>query len=277
MVMNNLTIYFNDYRKRIDRALEGFLPAKSERPRALHEAMLYAVLSGGKRVRPLLALEACLAVGGKEKDALAAACAIELIHSYSLVHDDLPSMDDDDTRRGKPSCHKKFGEATALLAGDALLTLAFKVLSQKSSAKPERQLQAALWIAEAAGSLGMIGGQTVDIEFQGKEADLPTMDYVNAHKTGALIAVALRAGALLGGGTERQVEALYRYGKYLGLLFQIVDDILDSEGYAKLVGIPEAREEAQRLHGRAKDSLRSFGKKGDSLAQMADFVLQRKA
>ena len=239
--------------------------------------MRYAVLSGGKRIRPILTLAACEAVGGREKDAMPAACAIELIHSYSLIHDDLPCMDDDDIRRGKPSCHKKFGEALALLAGDALLTLAFQVLSSADPKNSKGHLEITRGIAEATGGSGMIGGQVVDIETQGKEIELPTLEYINTHKTGALIAVSLRSGALAGGGTTHQVRALTRYGQYAGLLFQIVDDILDGEGYAKSIGIPEAREEAKRLCGRAKDTLKIFGKKGEPLARIADFVLQRKA
>ena len=248
-----------------------------ERPKILHEAMRYAVLLGGKRIRPILTLAACEAVGGKEKEAIAAACAIELIHSYSLIHDDLPCMDDDDTRRGMPSCHKKFGETTALLAGDALLTLAFRILADSSSKNHKNQIQVARWIADAAGSLGMIGGQVVDCQAQGSEIDIPTIDYINTHKTGSLIAVACRTGAILGGGSKKQVEFLYGYGKCVGLLFQIVDDILDSEGYAKLVGIPEARQEAGKLNRRAKETLKIFGKKGEPLERMADFLLQRTA
>ena len=264
-------------RRLINRALDATLPKKTERPASVHEAMRYAVFPGGKRVRPILALAACGTVGGREKDVLPTACAIEFIHSYSLIHDDLPCMDDDNMRRGRPSCHKQFGEATALLAGDALLTLAFQVLTGGSVKNPARQLRAAHWVAEAVGSLGMIGGQVVDIETQGKETDLPTVDYVNAHKTGALIAIASRAGACLGGGSDRHTDLLYRYGKYLGLLFQIVDDILDGEGYAELVGISEAREEAERLRDRAKDTLSVFGKKAEPLARLADFVLTRTA
>ena len=273
----NLENYFDTQRQKIDCSLETFLPKKSERPSSLHEAMRYAVLLGGKRIRPILTLAACEAVGGREKDALPVACAIELIHGYSLIHDDLPCMDDDDTRRGKPSCHKKFGEALALLAGDALLTLAFQVLSSQDPKNSKRNLEITHKIAEAVGSSGMIGGQVADIEAADKEITLPTLEYINTHKTGALIAVSLKCGALAGGGTPRQVEALIRYGKYTGLLFQIVDDILDGEGYAELIGISQARKEAERLCGRAKDTLKIFGKKGEPLARIADFISKRKA
>ncbi len=242
--------------------------------------MRYAVFSGGKRVRPILALAACEAVGGKEKDVMAAACALELIHNYSLVHDDLPCMDDDDTRRGRPTCHKKFGEMTAVLAGDALLTLAFQILNSTNGAgslkDSHRKFAVARLIAEAVGSRGMVGGQVVDMEYQKKELDLPTIEYINTHKSGALIAVSLRAGALLGGGTARQVEALYRYGKSLGLLFQIVDDILDREGYAEVIGLHEAGKEAERLLDKAKKELAVFGFRGRNLGKIAGFVFTRK-
>lgn len=276
----NIQSYLKKQSKKIDSALGRCLPKPAERPALLHQAMRYAVLSGGKRVRPILALAACQIVGGDEKKVMPAACALELIHNYSLVHDDLPSMDNDDFRRGKPTCHKKFGEETAILTGDALLTLAFKVLSQTNGsyvAKDlKRQLEAACFVAEAIGTRGMVGGQAVDIEFQKKEPDLPTIEYINTRKSGALIAVSLRVGAYLGGGKRSQVEALHRYGQCLGLLFQIVDDILDREGYAKVIGVPEAKKEAQHLLNKAKIQLRCFGPKGIVLSQLADFVLNRK-
>ncbi len=264
---------------KIERALSACLPKAGERPAALHEAMRYAVLGGGKRVRPILALAACRAVGGAEHAVMPAACAIELIHSYSLVHDDLPCMDDDDMRRGRPSCHKKFGEDTALLAGDALLTLAFKMLGAPAAARvtdASRRLEAIRLVADAVGSRGMVGGQMVDIECQGKETDLPTLEYINTQKSGALIAVSTRIGAYLGGGSPREVEALYKYGKYVGLLFQIVDDILDGEGYAKTIGVPEARQEAAELVRKAKNQLKPFSTKGHVLGEIADFIMTRK-
>jgi len=237
--------------------------------------MRYAVLLGGKRIRPILALAACEAVSGNPKEVMPAACAIELIHSYSLIHDDLPCMDDDDTRRGKPSCHKKFGEATALLTGDALLTLAFQILNTAGVKNQKRRFDTARFIAEGIGSHGMIGGQAVDIESKGKEIDLPTIDYINTQKSGVLIAVSLKAGAYLGGGNPSQVNALYRYGKVMGLLFQIVDDILDGEGYAKLVGVSEAQKKARRLRDQAKGALHGFGGRSQALERIADFFLTR--
>ncbi len=276
----DIQTYLNKESKKINKALEIYLPKAGEHPAHLVKAMRYAVLSGGKRVRPILALAACQAVGGNEKKVLPAACAIEIIHNYSLVHDDLPSMDNDDFRRGAPTCHKKFGEDTAILAGDALLALAFKILSQPDGARApkdfERQSKAAYLIAEAIGTHGMVGGQAVDMEFKKKEPDLPTIEYINTHKSGALIAVSTRVGAYLGGGSKGQVEALYRYGKYTGLLFQIVDDILDREGYAKVIGVPEAKKQAEGLLNKAKKELKIFGPKGIVLSQLADFVLTRR-
>ena len=242
--------------------------------------MRYAVLSGGKRIRPIFTLAACEAVGGKEALVMDAACALEMIHSYSLVHDDLPCMDDDETRRGKPSCHVKFGEATALLAGDALLTKAFHILSRPSSRKDltgdHKRLQALHWISQAVGSQGMVGGQTLDMQYQGKEMDLPTIEYINTHKSGSLIAVSVRVGAYLGGGSPKQVEALSRYGKYVGLLFQIVDDIMDAQGYTEVIGSREALEEAVRLLAKAKREISFFGKKAEPLEMIADFTAARK-
>lgn len=276
----NLEVYLERQIKKIDKALDSYLPKASEYPPQIHTAMRYAVLSGGKRIRPIFVLAACEAVGGNEKNAMAAACALELIHNYSLIHDDLPCMDDDDTRRGQPTCHKKFGEDTALLAGDALLTLAFGVLNQPNDFKNSKalitQIDITRGIAEAIGTRGMIGGQQVDMEFQSKEADLPTIEYINTHKTGALIAVSLKAGAMLGGGSKKEIEALHRYGKYTGLLFQIVDDILDQEGYAKVIGVHEAKNEAKKILLKAKKELKPFARRGEMLSRIADFVLERK-
>ena len=265
---------------KIEKRLLSLLPKENEYPQSLNRAMRYAVLSGGKRIRPILMLGACEVVGGNETDVIDAACALEFIHSYSLVHDDLPCMDNDALRRGKPSCHAKFGEVTALLAGDALLTLAFSVLSRMSSRKSTSQklkcLQAMEWISDAIGNQGMVGGQALDMEFQKKEPDLATLEYINTHKSGALIAVSCRVGAYLGGGTSRQVEALYRYGKYVGLLFQIVDDIMDGQGYAKVIGVREAQEKIASLLAKAKNQLSPLGKKARFLETIADFVVTRK-
>lgn len=275
----NLQSYFTGKIKTIDAALAAYLPKKTNNGAMLYEAMRYAVLSGGKRVRPILVIAAAEVVGGKEKDVLPAACAIELIHSYSLVHDDLPCMDNDDERRGQPTCHKKYGVDTALLAGDALLTLAFQILTtpiKGASAKSlSNQLEAAHWVAQAAGAHGMVGGQAVDMQYQNIDKDEATLEYINIHKSGDLIAVALKAGALLGGGSEKQIEDLHNYGKSVGLLFQIVDDILDQEGYSKLLGLSETRRYAQNLVSKAKLSLKGFGTKKETLSLIADFISER--
>ena len=266
----DLNSHFKTQSQKIDAALLAYLPKKTERVSQLYEAMRYAVLQGGKRIRPILLLEAARAVGGSEKNAMPAACAVELIHSYSLVHDDLPCMDDDAERRGQASCHVKFGEVTALLAGDALLTLAFETISQTKNPEAVRLL------AAASGSQGMVGGQALDMEFQNKSADLPTLEYINTHKSGSLIAVSLRLGALLGGGTRKEIEALYRYGKFAGLLFQIVDDMLDGQGYAKMLGLSETRKKASDTAAKAKKELLIFGKRVATLNAITDFILERK-
>ena len=282
-----LESYLDRQSRIIDQALLSFLPKDSEHPALLSKAMRYAVLSGGKRLRPILVLAACEAVGGRASQVIDAACALELIHSYSLAHDDLPCMDNDELRRGKPSCHAKFGEVTALLAGDALLTQAFELLSRKKEDRgrraenrgkrtEDRRLISIRWIAEAVGHRGMVGGQALDMEYKDKEQDLPTIEYINTHKSGTLIAVCTRVGAYLGGGTPRQVQSLYEYGRYVGLLFQIVDDIMDRQGYALVVGAHEAKEEALKLLDKAKRKLSMFGKKGCLLEQLADFVINRK-
>ncbi len=275
----DLDVFFEAEKKKIETHLERVLPRAEARPADLCAAVRYAVLSGGKRIRPILALEACRAVGGNERDALPAAAALELIHSYSLVHDDLPCMDDDDVRRGQPTCHKKYGEVTALLAGDALLTLAFRVLANPDGLRGAtafaRRLRATAVVAEAAGLHGMVGGQAVDVLFKEKEPDLPTIEYINAHKSGALIAAALEAGAILGGGTPREIAALAHYGRSIGLLFQVVDDILDREGYAKVIGVPEARKEAEELLERAKRHLAPLRAQGRVLEEIAEFILMR--
>ena len=268
----NIQSYLTRQSKKIDAELRQFLPGEKERPTSLHRAMRYAVFSGGKRIRPILALAACEAVGGDEKKVLPTACALELIHAYSLVHDDLPCMDNDEWRRGQPTVFKKFGETTAVLAGDALLTLAFEILGCSNDKNDVISI-----VARAVGSKGMVGGQAVDMAFQGKQTNLPTIEYINRQKSGALIAASLRVGACLGEASQRQVKALQEVGKNLGLLFQIVDDILDKEGYAKAVGVSNATKKAKTLHKKALKALKIFGQKGAVLSQIADFVLERKS
>ncbi|MBL7071824.1 MAG: polyprenyl synthetase family protein [Candidatus Omnitrophica bacterium] len=267
--------YFEKNRKLIDKKLEFFLPKRSIHPRIIHEAMRYSVLNGGKRIRPMLVLESSRICGGKTKNALPIACAIELVHSYSLIHDDLPSMDDADIRRGKPSCHVKYGEALAILAGDSLLTLAFNLISRgKDKSKTGRII---FEISKAIGSFGMIGGQVMDLKVKDEKiVDLPTMEYINIHKTASLIAASAKAGALMANAPDKKVEALQKYGEFIGLAFQVIDDILDKDGYVGIFGLSGAREEAQKLAERAKDLLKIFGSKADNLRELADFVVNRK-
>jgi geranylgeranyl diphosphate synthase type II len=260
--------------------------------------MRYSLLAGGKRLRPILCVAAAEAVGGKETQALPAACALECIHTYSLIHDDLPAMDDDDLRRGRPTSHKVFGEAMAILAGDALLTYAFQLLSDpalyEEQVKPEVMVEVIRFVADAAGAQGMVGGQVADVEAEGRHVDPAGLAYIHTHKTAALIRASVVSGALLGGGSSEEVEALARYGSAIGLAFQIVDDILDvigdSESLGKAVGgdaahdkatypavhgLEASRAEAEKLIKEACDALEPFGERGAPLEALALFVLER--
>ena len=257
----------------IDAALDSYLPRDTDYPKAIHRAMRYSVFSGGKRIRPILVLASSEACGGKIKEALPVACAIEMLHTYSLIHDDLPAMDDDDYRRGKLTCHKKFGEAVGILAGDALLTFAMELLSRGKN--PRVNNEVIRTITEAIGTYGMIGGQVVDIE-ERAETDLPTLTYINAHKTGALIAASCKVGGIAAGASDKKVKALERYGAYIGFTFQVIDDILDKEGFALVLGAGGARKEAARLVERAKQDVKVFGRKAKALRDLADFLLTRK-
>lgn len=269
----NLAQYLEERKALIEQTLARHLPPKKDYPSKLHEAIHYS-LEGGKRIRPILALAACEAVGGDIQDALIAACGIELVHAFSLVHDDLPCIDNDDIRRGQPTVHKKFGEAIALLAGDALLSLGFEWVSRDGSSG--RQAEVLQELSHAIGTYGMIGGQVADLELRGKEPDLPSLEYVHAHKTGALIAASVKVGGLLGGGSPQEVQELFKFGEYIGFTFQIIDDIMDNEGYALIFEPKGARKEAETLTEKAKNHLRAFGKKGEALEALADFILNRK-
>ena len=259
----------------IEKALETHLPAETKYPPVIHEAMRYAVLGGGgKRIRPVLTLAVSEMLGASEGEAMIPACAVELIHSYSLIHDDLPCMDNAETRRGKPSCHKKFGEAIALLAGDALLTLAFQLLT---TLKPsENNLRLIREIANAVGTSGMIGGQLVDIESAEKRLDLPALDDMNKRKTGALIQVSCLTGAIAAGAACDQEHRILKFGEYLGFAFQVVDDIIDGDGYLQLMNEKAAREKARLLVQKAKEELSSFQAAGETLCLIADALLERK-
>lgn len=284
----------------IDNALERYLPADSVHPQSIHQAMRYSVFAGGKRVRPVLMLAACDAVGGSPDTALPAACAMELIHTYSLIHDDLPAMDNDDFRRGRPTNHKVYGEAVAILAGDGLLTEAFKLVSDPrfaSGLSADTKLAVIHEIASCAGTFGMVGGQVVDMESEGKpEIDLPTVQYIHAHKTGALIKASVVCGALLGGAEENQLQAVRRYGEAAGLAFQIADDILDIEGtteeigkdagsdqargkatYPAILGLSAAKQEAAYMMEQALLAIEPLGRAADPLRAIARYIVERKS
>jgi len=284
----------------VDEALDRYLPPADELPLSLHKSMRYSVFAGGKRVRPILLLAACDAVGGDIGNAMPAACAMEMIHTYSLIHDDLPAMDDDDFRRGNPTNHKVFGDAIAILAGDALLTEAFILLSNPEymgNADAARLLPVVHEIGRCAGSRGMVGGQVVDMESEGKaDIDLATVQYIHTHKTGALIKASVKAGAILGGADGARLNAVTRYGEAIGLAFQIADDILDIEGtteeigkdagsdiargkatYPAVMGIVEAKRRAAELVEMALDALSVFDEKADPLREIARYVVNRKS
>jgi len=296
----DLSRYLKERCDLIDRRLETALPTADEFPYSLHRSMRYSTFAGGKRIRPILLLAATEAVGGDVSAALPAACAMEMIHTYSLIHDDLPAMDNDDYRRGKPTNHKVFGEAVAILAGDALLTQAFILLSSPgfvASFPPGRIPVIIHEMAAAAGSRGMVGGQIVDMESEGKQdLDLPTVQFIHTHKTGALIKAAIKCGALLAGADARQVEALNRYGEAVGLAFQIYDDILDIEGttaeigkdagsdqargkatYPAVIGLKESRRRAAELLDMALEAIADFDVQAEPLREIARYVLSRKS
>jgi len=237
--------FLEESRRLVDSALETHLPAESTEPRTLHRAMRYSVFAGGKRIRPALVIAAADLHGGQRDAVLPAACAMEMIHTYSLIHDDLPAMDDDDLRRGRPSCHKAFDEATAILAGDALLTHAFLLLARQDAPVPQRLLRLISTLAAAAGTGGMIGGQMADLESEGRDVTLAAVERIHLLKTAALIAASLTMGALMAGATGAELERMERFGRRIGLLFQITDDILDRTGDAEHLGKTVGKDEAQ--------------------------------
>jgi geranylgeranyl diphosphate synthase type II len=241
MTMENddfLDAYLKDRQKIIEEALLRYLPDEDNHPQELHTAVHYSVFAGGKRIRPILCLAACEACGGDIASAMPTACALELIHTYSLIHDDLPAMDNDDFRRGKPTCHKVFGEAFAILAGDALLTEAFALLSTAGKVRTpaERRLSVITEIASAAGMTGMVGGQALDIRAEKIEPDAGGLEDIHRRKTGALIIAAVKSGALLAGAGEGKIQALSNYASHIGIAFQIADDILNVEGDSVRMG-----------------------------------------
>ncbi len=284
------------HQSRFEQLLGTLLPQPEAAPQRLHQAMRYAVLDGGKRVRPLLAFAAGELAGAAETRVGIAAAAVELIHAYSLVHDDMPCMDDDVLRRGKPTCHVQYDEATALLVGDSLQTLAFQLLAEhRLSGDAARQLEMVKLLAAASGSRGMAGGQAIDLDSVGKALTLPELEFMHIHKTGALIRAAVLLGAHCGTVSSTQLAELDHFGKCVGLAFQVVDDVLDSEAdtatlgktagkdadndkptYVTLLGVQAARDMAQRLHREAVDSLATFGDSAQRLRELADFIVLRK-
>jgi len=283
------------YKESIEEALDAYLPSSSCVPEKIHEAMRYSVCGGGKRIRGVLALIACEVAGGRWQDALPAACALEMIHAYSLIHDDLPCMDDDDLRRGKPTNHRVYGEAIALLAGDALLTHGIATMVNNIPAGLEGAYHRALQeLVEAIGTQGMIGGQVLDLAAEGKQLTLEELNLIYRWKTGALIRAALRMGGLIGGGEQWVLEALTQYGEALGLAFQITDDLLDLEAdpeilgkmvgsdlkkqkatYPGIVGNDEAHRLAMAEIMRACTALAPLGASGKVLIELAEAVLKR--
>uniref|UniRef100_A0A7C3SK21 Polyprenyl synthetase family protein n=1 Tax=Desulfobacca acetoxidans TaxID=60893 RepID=A0A7C3SK21_9BACT len=295
----DLKAYLEDRRGLVNRALEGYLPpGRGPAPRVV-EAMRYSLFAGGKRLRPILCLAGAEAVGGEAGEALPVACALEMIHTYSLIHDDLPAMDDDDLRRGQPTCHRQFDEATAILAGDALLTEAFRIMADAAPKFEGREgmlLEVIQLIAQAAGYQGMVGGQMLDLQAEGRKISLKELETIHRLKTGALLTASVRAGGLVGGGTRAEVTALTAFGEKFGLAFQITDDLLDVEGeaaemgkspgmdvkkgkatYPALLGVEEARKWAKELIEEAIADLQPLGERAEPLREIGRYLLVRRS
>jgi len=295
----DLKAYLEERRSLVNRALEAYLPAVRGPAFRVVQAMHYSLFVGGKRLRPILCLAAAAAVGGDPGEALPVACALEMVHTYSLIHDDLPAMDDDDLRRGQPTCHKKFDEATAILAGDGLLTEAFHTLAAAAPRFEGREavlLEITELLAKAAGYRGMVGGQMLDLMAEGRKISFKELELIHRFKTGALLTAATRAGALVGGGSRVEVAALTGYGERFGLAFQITDDLLDVEGtteeigkpagsdeqrqkatYPALVGLEASRQWAQRLVEEAVAELEPFQDRAAPLRELAQYLLVRRS
>lgn len=291
-----IDVYLTNEGRRIDAALRSYLPSSRSVPATVRRAMSYSLFPAGKRLRPTLSLAACRALGGQVARALPAAAAIEMIHTYSLIHDDLPALDDDDLRRGRASSHRVFGEAMAILAGDALLTHAFEVLSThpRTTRLAERKMRVIALVAQAAGVAGMIGGQVLDLETEGRRYGPAMLKRIHRGKTGMLISAAVQAGGIMAGGTRRQIESLRQYGDGIGLAFQIIDDILDQEGtvaqlgksvgkdqqadkatYPALFGVARSRRRAEQAIDGAIRAIAPFGRRAAPLADIARFIVRR--
>ncbi|GAB6182121.1 polyprenyl synthetase family protein [Desulfotomaculum defluvii] len=281
--------------KQVDVALDKYMPSPETYPTVIHEAMRYSVFAGGKRLRPILVLAAAQAVGGSADKVMPVACAMELIHTYSLVHDDLPAMDNDDFRRGRATNHKVYGEAMAILVGDALQTLAFELIAQAAENLPAEAVnKVTLEIARAAGSVGLIGGQVVDLLSENQTINGDTLEYIHRHKTGALFRASIRAGAILGGATASQLESLTLFAEQMGLAFQIKDDLLDIEGdeakigkplgsdvknqkstYPAIYGLTKTREMAAASAAEAINALKIFHQEAEFLRGIMHFIINR--
>jgi len=294
MPPSDLKPWLKSTQKDVDAALNHFLPRANAAPKTIHKAMRYSVFAGGKRLRPVLCLAAAEACGGDPEYALAPACALEVMHTYSLVHDDLPSMDDDDLRRGRPTSHKVFGEGMAVLTGDALLTEVFAIIAQTEPTKRYDVGDYVREIAETGGSRKLIGGQVLDLEGEGKSLNKAQLVKIHEAKTAALLTCSVRLGAMTANATPRKLEALTTFGYNLGLAFQVIDDILDvtqttemlgktagkdeavdKSTYPAILGLDKSRKEAARLTKKALQSLEVFGKKGARLEQIARYLLER--
>lgn len=294
----NIKDYLEQKRIEVDRFLDAVTPPSTTAPTTLHESMRYSLMAGGKRVRPILAIAAAEAVGPTPPGIMAIACSLELIHTYSLIHDDLPCMDNDDFRRGKPTNHKVYGEAMAILAGDALLTMAFDLCSRPDLMKgcdPTRQVRLIQELAYGSGNMGMVGGQVFDIQAENKDIDLPTLRNIHKHKTGMLIRAAVRMGGIAGGATDHQLDRLTGYAEDIGLAFQIADDVLNVTGtreelgknpntdaergkktYPTFYGVDGARTLADECGARAIARLDSFGSSADPLRELARYITNRR-
>jgi geranylgeranyl diphosphate synthase, type II len=288
--------FFEEDRLAVDAHLERLLPGENVQPSSIHKAMRYSVFAGGKRIRPILCLETARIFEPEVSSALYPGCAIEFIHTYSLIHDDLPALDNDDLRRGKPTSHKKFGESTAILAGDALLTLAFESIAA-APVSPERRVAMVTEIASAAGTVnGMVGGQVADLESEGKQVGRETLEYIHRAKTAALIRASVTSGALCAGAAPEDVARLRRFGETIGWAFQVTDDILDVEEssaalgktagkdiaqqkatYPSVFGLERSHEIAEELSSKAIAELQVYGDRAEHLRVIAEFLVLRRA
>jgi len=293
----DIRTYLDESKKLVDQYLEKLLPQENEEPSTIHKAMRYSVFAGGKRVRPILVLASGQSLGGEPSVLLHLGAAVEMMHTYSLIHDDLPALDNDDLRRGRPTCHKVFGEAMAILAGDALMTRCYQVLANLPEVSESTRVRVISEIANATGTVrGMIGGQVVDLESEGKVIGPDTLEYIHHSKTGALLTACVRCGALAVGARAAELEALTGYGSKIGLVFQIVDDILDVTSsseelgktagkdakvekatYPALYGLEDSRAMAQELMECALQDIAEFGEKAENLRSLARFIIQRTA